>query len=199
MTKTELETWAREIFWPRYKGLMSVPFKTQWVGGDRGKATTAIIKLSPSEALRNEILAAVEAQGRHRVALYTRLKESRSEYEKAKGLIYCNREGSTWINNKGWLTEIPALSELVITNSEGHTCIWCTNPVPHKGLLCLACDKKYKARTRKEVADWLEANGLFKYGDDLQTLNARCKEHLLNNQLFRKLFPSLANYERSKK
>ena len=34
MTKTELETWAIETFWPRYKNMMKVPYVTKWTGGD---------------------------------------------------------------------------------------------------------------------------------------------------------------------
>lgn len=130
MTTTELEKWALEVFWPAYKDLCKTPFATQWTGGQRGETIKKILELKPSEDLRNRMLYSIAAQKKHRRALYDvcgsmAAYEAKIKYNK----LYNNRDGRTWIFNKGWNDEIPSISEIKETHAPGAKCIHCGEEV----------------------------------------------------------------------
>jgi hypothetical protein len=115
MTKTELTQWFEDEWWPRYLNFVKTPFKTQWGAGAKGKALTKFLQVNPSEDLRTTMLNAIIAQTRHRRLLYDKLG-SQKAYDNhtaplAKGgePVYQNRQGSTYLFNRGWTDEIPAL------------------------------------------------------------------------------------------
>lgn len=133
MTPTELETWALEVFWPQYKQLCKTPHVTKWTGGQRGEAVNAITKLKPSEELRQVIVAAIQEQIIHRRKLYAQCGSAQRYEEYIKyNKFYTNRDGKTWVNNKGWTDEIPTLTDhedRAAVNVDSEKCSMCNNPV----------------------------------------------------------------------
>jgi hypothetical protein len=151
MNKTELEEWAIKEFWPAYKNLCKTPFVTKWTGGARGEAVSAIARLNPSEDLRQRILASIQAQTLHRKRLYEQMgSEQRYENEVKYNKFYSNRDGKTWINNKGWTDEIPSLTERQVEAKKDSLCA-CGDPVKHGNL----CDQCF-ARKIDDQSGWTE-------------------------------------------
>lgn len=136
MTKTELTTWFEDEWWPRYLNFVKTPFKTQWGAGAKGKALTKFLQINPSEELRTTMLNSIIAQTRHRRLLYDKLG-SQKAYDNhtvplAKGgeAVYQNRQGSTYLFNRGWTDEIPALE---MDESETHASKVCQCGQPVHG------------------------------------------------------------------
>ena len=117
MNKTDLTDWHHNVFWPTYRNFLETPKKNQWGPGARGASLAKIIRLNPSEELRETIMASLSAQMRHRRVLADKL--GLDGYEKlaareAKGgeSVYKNRQAITWIQNLGWDDEIPSIMEV---------------------------------------------------------------------------------------
>lgn len=112
MTDMELKVWAIEVFWPSYQELCRTPFPNKWTGGARGEAVARILKMKPSEELRNRIMFAIAEQKKHRQKKYevcgsAQRYEIQTKYVK----LYSNRDGKTWLNNNGWEDEIPSIAQ----------------------------------------------------------------------------------------
>ena len=135
MTKTDLEIWASDIFWPRYRNMMKIPFVTNWTGGAKGACIKAILTLNPSEDIRNQILDALQAQTLYRHKLYDQHGRSAQTYDKAaKTIVIChNREGRTWIVQRAWLDEIPSLMDGPKAQGDkaAFTCVLCSGVQSH--------------------------------------------------------------------
>lgn len=117
MNKAALQDWTLLQFWPRYLALTNTPYRTEYGPGDRGTAVASMAKLKPSEALREEILDSIRDITIHRRKLYNqlgRLDYNTHSYKNRGNKIYTNRMASTWLNNNGWLCEIPSISEMKI-------------------------------------------------------------------------------------
>ncbi len=110
MDKSTLTDWFLTDFWPLYLELVKTPYKTQFKQGQRGEALKAIMKLKPSQNMRERMISHLAAQIAHRKELYNQCG-SRSVYEKRTNRVkfYCNRHGVTWINQMGWFDEIPEI------------------------------------------------------------------------------------------
>lgn len=117
MTKQELINWHNTEWWPRYQEFVKTPYQTQWGPGGKGESLKKILQLNPSEQLRNEMIAALIEQTRHRKKLYEKLgsKQAYEEYtsKQARGgeSIYKNRHSRTYVHNMGWIDEIPSIME----------------------------------------------------------------------------------------
>ena len=114
MTKTELEQWAMDEFWPLYKELTKTPFATQWKATDRGAAVSKILSLNPSGELRQRIVASVQAQIKHRRDFFKHCGSMEVYNQKTHRIkFYCNRMGASWLNQRGWDDEIPTIEQAV--------------------------------------------------------------------------------------
>lgn len=108
MIKKHLTEWFDSQFWPKYLLLMKTPFPTKWKAGVGGEALTAILKLKPSENIRDRIIKHLDDQIAHRLEVYQRMGDNYTEYVKYKK-FYCNRQARTWINNMGWVDDFPEI------------------------------------------------------------------------------------------
>ena len=182
MTKAELEQWFAEYFWPRYTGMLRIPFPTKWTGGARGAALTKILSLNPPEALRERILGAIQAQALYRTKIFEKCGRSAQKYDefsKSQTVLH-NREGKTWIFNRGWEDDIPSISEFIESNPDKSTgafvCRLCNNHVKIKWTICKPCEKEYRKRDRKLHADNLEKMGISVKGRTLEEINRDIKD-----------------------
>jgi hypothetical protein len=117
MNKQELTDWHHNTFWPTYRQFLETPKKNQWGPGARGASLAKIIRLNPSEELRNTIMGSLIAQMRHRRVLADKLGYEAYEKHAAKNAkggesVYKNRQATTWLQNMGWDDEIPSIMEV---------------------------------------------------------------------------------------
>jgi len=178
MTKTELEVWALEEFWPRYKTLCKTPFVTKWTGGQRGEAVAKVALLNPSTELREKILSAITAQTTHRKKLFELCGSNRQYEVKTKyNKFYSNRDGKTWLHNKGWNDEIPSLSEDKNNIAkEGEQCS-CGEPVTVRYLnVCDKCYSNNHTNAKEEILEGLVKAGMEKkQGESVEAYRERCR------------------------
>lgn len=181
MTKEELTNWFLEEFWPRYLTLVKTPFATKWRAGPRGQALQKIISMNPSEELRKTIVLAIEAQIHHRRKVFERYG-SMETYTKAteRNKLYCNRMGSTWLNQMGWMDEIPSIESKEEMAVEGQLmCLieGCNNYSMGPGIpYCASCYPDTRGIT-PELKKHLKKSGLWKREDEtVEQWRARCRE-----------------------
>ena len=130
MTNSELESWFDDIFWPVYSALVKTPFVTKYGTGNKGAAKKECLRIDPSADLRQRILLSLEAQIRHRRALYDKIG-SMDAYVKAtdRNIFYCNRHARTWLCQMGWDDEIPSIMEYSQELKVGAQCKHCESTV----------------------------------------------------------------------
>lgn len=176
MTKQELTDFFMTEFWPRYRELVRTPFPTKWKGGARGDALKKWLSLKPSEELRGRIIAALDAQIAHRRKLFQKCGSMEAYLKVTEGQkFYCNRMGSTWLNQMGWEDEIPSIGEDEQAQP-GVTCS-CGNPV--MGPRFSHCERCYPETTgmSEVMKQWMKDNGLWKRKDeDVHQWRMRCRE-----------------------
>lgn len=193
MNKEDLTKWATDVFWSAYKGLVKTPFPTRYDGGARGEAIKKIITLNPSADLRGRIIDSIAAQMTHRRAFYNKcgsMQKYNSETNRIK--FYCNRVGSTWINNRGWDDEIPSLIDEA---KEQIACLdKCSNPDCNNNAIggnisvCQSCECKTHDVYREPKREYLRRVGLvMEKGETLHDYAMRCKEHTIGIKLSLKL------------
>jgi len=189
MNKADLTDWAVNVFWSAYKGLTKTPFPTQYGAGARGEAVKKIVTLNPSDELRKELIDAISAQMRHRRALFDKCgSKQKYDAETKKIKFYCNRGGITWLNQNGWLDEIPSLiDEKKIYEDATLKCKTqgCdNNAIGGAIMVCQACECKTHDVYRDKKRDYLKRVGLtMTKGETLHDYAMRCKEHTLGINL----------------
>lgn len=187
MTKTELEKWVLEQFWPVYQELCRTPFTTKYKPGERGRCIKAVQQLSPSEQLRADMLAHLHSQIRHRKRLYE-ICGSKQQYEtKTKyDRFYCNRQAASWVNQRGWTDEIPSLTENDVDEiTEVETCKWedCEEPATmYTGHCQWHYTKVHHSDALNKHKEWLKEHGLTKRSDETrEDWLMRCKSYAFEN------------------
>jgi len=101
-------------------------------------------------------------------------EKDRIARQKAGEKLHRPKGVAVWFNAGSWADEIASTQEA--HKASLITCLWCPSEVKRRFTLCPNCEKKYRARNRKEVADGLEKMGLYQPGDTLEQLNAKCKK-----------------------
>lgn len=188
MNKTDLEIWAREVFWSAYAGLTKTPAVTKFGPGGRGEAIKKILTMLPSKELRDRIIAAIAAQMSHRRMLFDKCGSMQAylkKVEKSGNMkFYANRNGVTWLNQMGYEDEIPSIAEIksrkeAQSNEPQCKTMGCKYPSHGQRLgLCCECITKQADPYREEKRNYLKKIGLVMgEGESLHDYAMRCKEH----------------------
>ncbi len=180
MTNSELAEWFSESFWAPYKVLVKTPFVTKYKAGPKGEALKIILRLNPSEALRDRISMAIAAQIDHRKKLIQDCGSMQAYLEATRyQKFYANRMGSTWLNQMGWEDEIPSLAETRIEGAAVESA-FCATPdcaFPTHGPAFKYCTQCVGRTNDDELKEGLRKMGMAPTtGESKVGYFARCRE-----------------------